>query len=133
MSGRSERSGMAVGLVYFAAIMMIMIGLFHAMTGFMAIMHKLFFQTPPNYVFAFNASSWGWIHLIVGLAIAVAGFGVLTGSVVARTIGVIFALLSAIAGFAFIPYYPVIAIVFIAVDVLVIWALTAHGRDVAVD
>lgn len=133
MSDRASRSGMAVGLSYFAAFMMIMLGLFHAMSGFMAIVHKLFFHSPPNYVFAFNVSSWGWIHLIVGTAIVIAGFGVLTGSVVARTIGVILALLSAIAGFAFIPYYPIMAIVFIAVDVLVIWALTAHGRDVAGD
>jgi hypothetical protein len=132
MSDRSD-SGMAVGLIYFAAVMMIMIGIFHAMNGFMAIVHKLFFHTPPNYVFAFNVSTWGWVHLIVGIAIMLAGFGVLSGSVVARTIGVILALISAIAGFAFIPYYPVMAIVFIAVDILVIWALTLHGRAVGVD
>ena len=124
---------MAVGLTYFAAVMMIMIGLFHAMNGFMAIVHKLFFHVPPNYVFAFNVSTWGWIHLIVGIVILLAGFGVLAGSVFARTIGVILALISAIAGFAYIPYYPVMAIVFIAVDILVIWALTAHGRDVVND
>ena len=124
---------MAVGLIYFAAVMMIMIGIFHAMNGFMAIVHKLFFHTPPNYVFAFNVSTWGWVHLIVGIAILLAGFGVLSGSVVARTIGVILALVSAIAGFAFIPYYPVMAIVFIAVDILVIWALTLHGRAVGAD
>lgn len=132
MSDRSD-SGMAVGLIYFAAVMMIMIGIFHAMNGFMAIVHKLFFHTPPNYVFAFNVSTWGWVHLIVGIAILLAGFGVLSGSVVARTIGVILALVSAIAGFAFIPYYPVMAIVFIAVDILVIWALTLHGRAVGAD
>ena len=132
MSDRSD-SGMAVGLIYFAAVMMIMIGIFHAMNGFMAIVHKLFFHTPPNYVFAFNVSTWGWVHLIVGIAILLAGFGVLSGSVVARTIGVILALISAIAGFAFIPFYPVMAIVFIAVDILVIWALTLHGRAVGAD
>jgi len=122
---------MAVGLTYFAAVMMIMLGFFHAMNGFMAIVHKLFFHKPPNYVFAFNVSTWGWIHLIVGIVILLAGFGVLSGSVFARTVGVILALISAIAGFAYIPYYPVMAIVFIAIDILVIWALTAHGRDAA--
>ncbi len=124
-----DRSGMATGLTFFAAIMMIMLGAFHAMNGFIAIVHKLFFHTPPNYVFAFNVSTWGWVHLIVGLAILVAGFGVLSGSIVARTIGIILALISAIAGFAFIPVYPVFAIVLIAVDIAVIWALAAHPME----
>jgi hypothetical protein len=124
-----DRSGWAAGFTYFAAVMMIMTGAFHAMNGFIAIVHKAFFHPPPNYVFAFNVSTWGWIHLIVGFAILIAGFGVLTGSVLARTIGVILAVIAGLAGFAFIPYYPVASILFVALNVLVIWALTAHRMD----
>ncbi len=62
--------------------------------------------------------------------IAVAGGYLLTGSVFARTIGVIMAFISAVAGFAWLPYYPVWGVIFVAISVSVIWALTAHGRDV---
>jgi hypothetical protein len=132
IDGMSERrSGLAMGFTYFAAVMMIMVGLFHAMNGFAALVHHSFFRTPPDYVFDFSVTTWGWIHLLVGLAIFVAGFGVLSGAVWARTVGVILALVSALAGFTFIPYSPVFGIVFVALDVAVIWALTTHGRDVA--
>ena len=58
------------------------------------------------------------------------GAGILTGNVLARTVGVIIAGISAIGNFAFMPYYPVWAIIVIAIDIAIIWALTAHGRDV---
>ena len=63
--------------------------------------------------------------------VVLAGFALFSGAVWARTVGVILAVLSAIANFAFIPYYPVWSIVMIAVNITVIWALTAHGRDIA--
>lgn len=126
-----QRSGLAMGLTYFAAVMMIMVGVFHAINGFAALVHHTFLRTPPDYVFDFNVTTWGWIHLLVGLVVFVAGFAVLNGAVWARTVGVILAVLSAVAGFAFIPYSPVFGIVFVAVDVAIIWALTSHGRDVA--
>jgi uncharacterized membrane protein (DUF106 family) len=60
----------------------------------------------------------------------VAGGYLLTGSVIARTIGVFLGILSAILGFAWLPYYPVWGVIIIAIAVSVIWALTAHGRDI---
>ena len=59
-----------------------------------------------------------------------AGFGVFTGNVLARIVGVIGAAVSAIAAFAWLPIYPVWGIIVIAADIAVIWALTAHGRDI---
>jgi hypothetical protein len=78
-------------------------------------------------------TTWGWIHLIVGLIILFAAFGLYSGAVWARTVGVIMALISAIAGFAWMPYYPIWGIVFVAVAVSVIWALTARGRDIVAE
>ena len=127
-----ERSGWAVGWTTFAAIIMIMIGTFHAIAGLSGILDDKVYAATPRYVFEFDATAWGWIHLLMGILVAVAGFALFSGAVWARTVGVILALLSAIANFAFIPWYPVWSIVMIAVDVAVIWALTAHGRDVTV-
>ena len=126
-----SRSGAAVGFTYFAALVMMMVGTFHAIIGFAGILENEFFVVTRNYVFEFDATAWGWIHLIAGLVVIFAGVGLFSGAVWARTVGVTMAALSAIANFGFIPYYPVWSIVIIALDVDVIWALTTHGRDTA--
>ena len=123
-------SGWAVGWTYFAAIMMMLIGTFQAIAGLVAIFDDEFFVATREYVFQFDASQWGWIHLIWGVLIAVAGGFLLTGSVLARTVGVVMALVSAVLGFAWLPYAPVWGVTIIAIAISVIWALTAHGRDV---
>ena len=134
-----EPSGWAVGWTFFAAFMMIMMGVFHAIAGFAAILEDEFLAVVPAvgteaggdaYFLQFDATTWGWIHLILGIVVLLAGFGLFTGAVWARTVGVIVAVLAAIVGFAWIPWYPVWGIVFIAISIAVIWALTAHGRDV---
>jgi hypothetical protein len=121
-------SGWAVGFVLFAAIMMIMIGVFQAIAGLVAIFENEFYVATRNYLFQFDATTWGWIHLIAGVVIAFAGWGLMSGRTWARVVGITLAVLSAIANFAFIPYYPFWALTIIALDVLVIWALAAHGR-----
>jgi hypothetical protein len=75
-------------------------------------------------------TSWGWIHLIGGVVVALAGFFVFSGALWARSIGIVLAGLSAIANFLFIPYYPFWSLLMIALDVFVIWALAVHGREV---
>lgn len=130
MESQREPSGWAVGWTFFAAFMMIMIGVFHAIAGFAAILEDEIYVLGQEYVFKFDATTWGWIHLIAGVVILLAGFALFSGAVWARTVGVIMAVISAIIGFAWIPWYPVWGIVIIAVASAVIWALTAHGRDV---
>jgi hypothetical protein len=125
-------SGWAVSLVVFAGVMMIMLGIFHALEGLTAILKDKFFVfTPNNYLISVDVTGWGWIHLIGGAVVAVAGFFVFSGAVWARTIGIILAVLSAIANFLFVPYYPFWSLLMIAVDIFVIWALAVHGREVA--
>ena len=130
MDKEAGRALGAVGMIFFASVMMVMIGFFHAIAGLSGILKDEFYVKTPNYLINLDASGWGWVHLIVGIIILLAGFGLFTGAVWARTVGVIIALISAIANFVFIPVYPFWAITIIVIDVLVIWALTAHGRDV---
>jgi hypothetical protein len=125
-----EPSGWAVGWTFFAAFMMIMIGCFQAIAGLAGIIDDTFYVKGPKYVFQFDTTTWGWIHLIVGIIVLLAGFALFTGAVWARMVGVIMAFISALVGFAWLPWYPFWAIVWIAIAVAVIWALTAHGRDV---
>jgi hypothetical protein len=124
-----EPSGLAVGFTVFAAVMMLMVGAWQALAGLIAIFENEFYVPTRNYIFQFDATSWGWIHLVLGLIVAFAGWGLLSGQTWARLVGITLAALSATANFLFIPYYPFWAILIIAVDIFVIWALAAHGRE----
>jgi hypothetical protein len=124
-----QTSGWAVGLILFAAIMMIMTGVFQALAGLIAIFQNEFYLATRNYLFQFDATTWGWIHLVVGVVVVLAGWGLLSGRTWARATAITLALLSAVTNFLFIPYYPFWAFVIIALDVFVIWAIAAHGGD----
>jgi len=130
-AGRAQAtSTWAVGFILFAGIMMVMAGFFQAFSGLVALFQNEFFVATRNYLFQFDATSWGWIHLLLGIVVAAAGFAVMAGRTWGRVVGITLAMLSALANFAFIPYYPFWAITIIALDIFVIWALTAHGRDI---
>ena len=128
---REQPPGWAVGFIVFAAVMMIMSGVFQALAGLIAIFENEFYVAARKYLFEFDVTSWGWIHLILGVIVALAGFSLLSGATWARVVGITLAVLSAIANFAFIPYYPIWSLLIIALDVFVIWALAVHGGKVA--
>ena len=130
-SAPPQPSGWAMGWATFAAILLMIGGVWGAIVGIAGIAEDEFFVVTPDWVFQLDATTWGWTHLIVGIILFASGIGIFTGNVLARTVGVIIAGLSAIANFAWLPYYPVWAIVAIAVNIAIIWALTAHGRDLA--
>jgi hypothetical protein len=125
-----NRSSVAVGVTVFAATLMIMIGFLHAMQGLVALFNDTFYVVREDWIFSFDVTTWGWVHLLLGILVAVAGFFLFTGAVWARTVGVVLAVVSVVANFVWLPYYPVWALVIIALDVFVIWALTVHGRDI---
>ena len=128
-----EPSGWAMGWASFAAFMLMLGGGFGAINGIAAIASDTndLFLAGQEWVFHLDVTSWGWIHLIIGIIMFLSGIGIFTGNVLARTVGVGVAGLSALANFMALPYYPVWSIVVIAIDVAIIWALTVHGRDLA--
>ena len=126
-----DPSGWAIGWTAFAGIMMVMGGVWWIIAGIVAIANEDFYVVGEEYIFQFSTTTWGWIHLILGIVILLAGFYLFTGAVWARTVGVIIAVLWALAAFAWMPYYPVWAIAFLAVSIFIIWALTVHGREIA--
>jgi hypothetical protein len=123
----------AVGWTMFAAFMLVLIGGFHIFAGLVGLINDKFYAVTPKYVMQFDATTWGWIHLIGGIVVLLAGFSLLGGAVWARTVGVIVALISAFTSFAWLPWYPVWGIMIIVIDITVIWALTAHGRDIVME
>ncbi len=124
-------SGWAVGLTALAGFLMLMLGSWWIIAGFVGIVNDDFFVVTQEWIFEFSTTSWGWTHLILGIVVLLAGFGLFTGAVWARTVGVILAVISGLVAFAWLPWYPVWAILFVTLSVFTVWALTAHGRDIA--
>lgn len=124
-------SSAAAGWIMFAGVIMIVVGIFQAFAGLVAVINDEFYVLTADYVVKFDATTWGWIHLIIGLIVLGSGFGVFSGNIAARTVGVLAAVGSMIAAFFWIPWYPMWGIIVIAIDLAVIWALTVHGRDLA--
>ena len=116
----------ASGLSTFAGVMMITLGVFQALQGIAALFTNQIYVATPNFVFQVDVSTWGWIHLLLGVLVAVSGFFVLQGAVWGRSVGIGLAVLSALTNFLFIPYYPIWSLLIIALDVAVIWALAVH-------
>jgi hypothetical protein len=129
--GRAKPSGWVIGLAVFAGVLMIITGFFQVIAGLVALFQNEIYVVGPQYVVSFDVTTWGWIHLLVGIALILAGCAVLTGQLWGRVIGIGIAALSMIANFAFVPYYPFWALAIIALDVFVIWALCSYDREAA--
>ncbi|MFJ3819211.1 hypothetical protein [Streptomyces sp. NPDC090056] len=125
----SARQMWAGGLTVFGAVMLGITGLVGIFRGIMAIAEDDVFLTTANYVFEFDLTSWGWIHLILGIVAVVVSFGLYTAATWARVAGVGIAALVIIANFLSLPYYPAWSILMIAMSAVIIWALCTVRRD----
>ncbi|MFC4909538.1 DUF7144 family membrane protein [Actinomadura gamaensis] len=123
---RHGKESFALGMAVFAGIMMMLVGILHAVAGFAAILRNEFYVATPHYLFTWDATAWGWVHLIAGIVVAAAAFGVLGGLTWARVVGMVTAGLSAFVNFLDIPNYPVWSVLIIALDAVVIWALAVY-------
>ncbi|HET7673771.1 MAG TPA: hypothetical protein VFK11_04660 [Candidatus Saccharimonadales bacterium] len=118
-----------VGWVYFAGFLMLITGILQMIAGLTALLNDKFYVVTQRNLLAFDFTTWGWVHLIAGLVILLAGMSVLSGHVWGRVVAVILAVLSAVINFVFIPAYPIWSITVIIIDVLIIHALTVHGGE----
>ena len=120
----------AYGGIVFAAMLMILAGIMQFLQGLVALVNDDFYVRGSEYVFRFDLTTWGWIHVVTGLVLAFAGAALMRGVVWARTLAMVIAGLSILANFLWLPYYPVWSLTVMAFDLFVMWALIAHGRDV---
>ena len=119
------------GWVVFAATIMVLLGVFHAMVGLVALFQEDYFVVGSSgLMVSVDYTTWGWTHIILGLVVACAGAALTTGAIWARAVAVIVAIISAVINLAFMAAYPFWSVIMITVDILVIYAVTAHGgRD----
>jgi hypothetical protein len=120
-------SGWAVGAVAFAGTLLVLSGTYQIVVGLVAVFNDDFFVVARNYTFDLDVSAWGWIHLILGAAVLATGIALFKRSTWAGVAAIVLAGISAVENFFFIPYYPIWALVVIALNVWVIWALTRPG------
>jgi hypothetical protein len=120
-------SGWALGGIAFAATMMTLIGVFQVVAGLVAIFNDEFYVVAANYTFDLDVSAWGWIHLLVGLAVLATGMGLFSRRAWAGVTAIMLCMLSALTNFFFIPYYPIWSLLVIGLAIWVIWAVTRPG------
>lgn len=113
----------------FAGVLLVIVGILDVLRGIMAIAQDDIFVLTPSYVFRFDVTGWGWIHLILGVVAILVGLGLLKGALWARIAGIAIAGLLVIVNFLSLPYYPVWSVVAIALYVFIIWALCAVHPD----
>ncbi len=119
-----------VAWVFFAGVMMVTGGFLNAIEGFVALFRDDYYLVRPNgLVVNVDFAVWGWTLLIFGLLLIFAGYGVMAGQMWARVTGVIVAVVNSVVNLAFVPAYPIWAVIGIAIDVIVIYALVVHGRE----
>lgn len=119
-----------VGWIVFGSMMMMLLGAFHAFQGVIALVQSEYYLVGRNgLVISVDYTAWGWSHLVLGVVVAATGVAVLYGQTWARVTGVVIAMASALVNLAFLAAYPLWSLMMIALDVLVIWALTVHGGE----
>ncbi|MFE0174726.1 hypothetical protein ACFWZ2_20620 [Streptomyces sp. NPDC059002] len=119
----------ATGGTVFAGVLMLVNGVLGVLEGIAGIAKDDVYERIGDYVYKFNLTTWGWIHLILGILIAVTGWGILKGASWAKATGVGLAAVGIVAQFLWLPYTPVWALISIAIGVFVIWALCTDGSD----
>jgi hypothetical protein len=123
-----------VGWIVFAAAMMIISGIFSIVWGIVALVRdEVFLVGRSGNVVNLNYTTWGWVNLVLGIIVLVSGLFLFRGSVIASIVAVILAMLSMIGNLLDIASYPIWSTIVIAVDVLVIYALTVHGHETRED
>ncbi|MCU0279238.1 MAG: hypothetical protein MUE31_10150 [Candidatus Nanopelagicales bacterium] len=124
----TQRSGMT-GWVVFAGVLMIIGGALWAIQGFIAVFQNDVVILGEEGALFLNVTGWGWVHLILGLLLLLSGILVMRGNLFGRTMAAILASLSIIVNFIWLPVYPVWAIVVIAIDVFILYAVIVYGKE----
>jgi len=129
MSSSNTENAWAEGIGIFAGAALLTVGIFQFLEGVAAAAKDDVFVSTPNYVFEFDLTTWGWIHIVLGVVVAVVGGAILAGQRWALVAGIVLAILSALLNFIWLPYYPAWAILIIAFDIAVVWALSTIWAD----
>ncbi|WP_045318382.1 DUF7144 family membrane protein [Lentzea aerocolonigenes] len=118
-----------LGWIWFAGIMMIVMGSFNAIEGLVALFRGEYYVVTEQQVLVFDITGWGWITLLLGVLVALSGAALLSGAAWARVVAVVLAVVNAVAQLGFVSVHPLWSTIVIALCVTVIWAVVVHGPE----
>jgi len=119
-----------VGWIFFAGILMLLVGCFNVIAGVVALLKEDYFLVgPAGLMLGMDFTAWGWTYLIYGTVLTLAGFGIMVGQTWARVVAVVLAVVNALLNLTFLAAYPVWTMLIIVLDVIVVYALIVHGRE----
>jgi hypothetical protein len=116
--------------IVFAALFMVINGVLGVIQGLVSLFRDDFFIVTDDHIATFNVSAWGWIHIVIGAILIAVGLAVFKGALWARVGAVVIVSLNLIAQFTWASVFPVWAVIVIAIDALVLWALIVHGDEI---
>ena len=116
----------------FAGIMLIIVGFLNFFDGLVAVTQTHYIEVKTNGVLPItnDVKTWGWVAIILGLFIVLAGLSVLSGATWARVVGILVASINLIFQFAYLDHNPFWSFTMIVIDILIIYGLAAHGGRV---
>jgi hypothetical protein len=122
-----------VGWIVFAGTMMAILGVFHMFEGLIALFRHSYISFPTSgLTIQVSYTQWGWLQLIAGALVFLAGLSLFTGRMWARTLAVVLVAVSALINFAWATSFPVWSLTLLAIDFFVIYAIIAHGGEMKV-
>jgi hypothetical protein len=122
----STKGMLTAGVSGFAAVMLIAVGCVQILQGIAALGSDDILVAGAEYTFAFSITTWGWVHLGLGLLGIAVGGAILKEASVGYVVGIALAFVNTVSEFAFLPYYPFWSVMVIAFNILVIWALCSR-------
>jgi hypothetical protein len=125
----TPRGVMTYGVTTFAGVVLAMVSGWQILEAIAAIANDTVFVRGLNYTWEFDVTTWGWIHLVIGLIGLGTAIGILMGQTWGLIVGIMIAGISTLSNFMFMPYYPFWSMTIIAIDVLIIWALCRQIAD----
>ena len=125
---RPSEGGQYSGWIAFAGMMMVILGSLDALWGLAAILNNEIVVVGGRGALIFDITAWGWIHLILGLGVALIGFGLLSGNAAARVAGIFVVAINAVAQIVWFPAAPLWAFLMIIIDSVILYQLMVNWR-----
>jgi len=119
-----------VGWIWFAAVMCVLVGVFNVIDGLVALFRDTLYVVGANGLVAFDFTTWGWIHLIIGALQVIGGIALFGGRTWAQALVCVLVGINAVTQLVFLPAFPVWSVLVIAMDVVTLYAILVHGREV---
>ena len=116
--------------IRFAGVILLVNGIFSVVQALVALIgSNTYYAVVEGDLFLFDTTGWGWWNLFIGAFLILTAFGLFAQAVWARVVGVILAVLSGVVQLLLVPVQPWWSLIVIAIDVLIIYAIIAHGND----